>query len=84
MIYTAKIDIHADLNLTIEGGRLSYDSDVTVEVDPDEFVGELDADDRASLLSALLLRMGVGDISTTFREVEKESSLALTVGVTDD
>ena len=84
MIYNAKIDIHADLNLTIEGGRLSYDSDVTVEVDPDEFVGELDADDRASLLSALLLRMGVGDISTTFREVEKESSLILTVGVTDD
>lgn len=84
MIYNAKIDIHADLNLTIEGGSISYDSDVTVEVDPDEFVGELDAHDRASLLSALLLRMSVGDISTTFREVEEESSLALTVGVTDD
>lgn len=84
MIYTAKIDIHADLNLTIEGGRLSYDSDVTVEVDPDEFVGELDSHDRASLLSALLHNMTVGDISTTFRKVEGESSLALTVGVTND
>lgn len=84
MIYNAEIDIHADLNLTVEGGRISCDSNVTVEVDPDDFVGELDGNDRASLLSALLLRMSVEDISTTFREVEGESSLALTVGVTDD
>ena len=84
MIFTAEIGIHADINLTVEGGRVSYDSDVTVEVDPDDFVGELDHRDRASLLSALLLRMSVEDISTTFSEVEKGSSLALTVEVTDD